>query len=41
MPKGVVDIHPHTLRHFCGYYLANKGHELRLIGDYLGHDGSR
>jgi site-specific recombinase XerD len=25
------------LRHSCGYYLANKGCDLRLIQDYLGH----
>ncbi|MBL4828581.1 MAG: tyrosine-type recombinase/integrase [Aliivibrio sp.] len=31
------DVHPHPLRHSCGYYLANKGYELRLIQDYLGH----
>ena len=31
------DVHPHTLRHSCGYYLANRGYELRLIQDYLGH----
>lgn len=31
------NIHPHTLRHTCGYYLANRGYELRLIQDYLGH----
>ena len=31
------DVHPHTLRHACGYYLANRGHDLRLIQDYLGH----
>ena len=34
---GLGDIHPHTLRHACGYYLANRGHDLRLIQDYLGH----
>lgn len=28
---------PHMLRHGCGYYLANKGYDLRLIQDYLGH----
>lgn len=28
---------PHMLRHSCGYYLANHGHDLRLIQDYLGH----
>jgi type 1 fimbriae regulatory protein FimB len=25
------------LRHACGYALANKGHDLRTIQDYLGH----
>ena len=25
------------LRHACGYYLANKGCDLRLIKEYLGH----
>ena len=34
---GLPNVHPHTLRHSCGYYLANKGCDLRLIGDYLGH----
>lgn len=34
---GLENVHPHTLRHSCGYYLANKGYELRLIQDYLGH----
>ena len=34
---GLSGVHPHTLRHSCGYYLANKGHDLRLIQDYLGH----
>lgn len=33
----LVNVHPHTLRHSCGYYLANKGADLRLIQDYLGH----
>jgi site-specific recombinase XerD len=27
----------HQLRHACGYYLSNKGCELRLIQEYLGH----
>lgn len=31
------NVHPHTLRHSCGYYLANKGYDVRLIQDYLGH----
>ena len=30
-------IHPHMLRHSCGYYLASKGWDTRLIQDYLGH----
>ena len=33
----LANVHPHMLRHSCGYYLANKGYELRLIQDYLGH----
>jgi len=33
----LANVHPHTLRHSCGYYLANKGYDLRLIQDYLGH----
>ncbi|MEC4817298.1 MAG: tyrosine-type recombinase/integrase [Scytonema sp. PMC 1069.18] len=30
-------IHPHMLRHSCGFYLASKGFDTRLIQDYLGH----
>lgn len=30
-------IHPHMLRHSCGYYLINKGVGLRTIQIYLGH----
>ena len=30
-------LHPHMLRHSCGFYLANRGYDLRLIQDYLGH----
>ncbi len=30
-------ITPHMLRHGCGFYLANKGYDLRVIQDYLGH----
>ena len=33
----IPNVHPHTLRHSCGFYLANKGYDLRLIQDYLGH----
>jgi type 1 fimbriae regulatory protein FimB len=34
---GLPPSHPHMLRHSCGYALANKGCDLRLIQDYLGH----
>ena len=30
-------VHSHMLRHSCGFYLANRGYDLRLIQDYLGH----
>lgn len=30
-------IHPHMLRHSCGYYLASRVYDTRLIQDYLGH----
>ena len=32
-----IKVYAHQLRHACGYYLANKGCDLRLIQDYLGH----
>jgi len=34
---GLGRIHPHMLRHSCGYALANKGQDFRLIQDWLGH----
>ena len=34
---GLKNVHPHTLRHSCGYYLANTGVDLRTMQDYLGH----
>ncbi len=30
-------VHPHMLRHACGYYLASKGQDTRAIQAYLGH----
>lgn len=30
-------VHPHMLRHACGYKLANEGHDTRAIQHYLGH----
>lgn len=32
-----VPVHPHMLRHACGYALAEQGRDTRLIQDYLGH----
>ena len=34
---GLKNVHPHMLRHSCGYYLANTGVDLRTMQDYLGH----
>lgn len=34
-------VHPHMLRHSCGFALANRGYDLRLIQDYLGHRDPR
>jgi type 1 fimbriae regulatory protein FimB/type 1 fimbriae regulatory protein FimE len=30
-------VHPHMLRHACGYKLANDGHDTRSLAHYLGH----
>jgi type 1 fimbriae regulatory protein FimB/type 1 fimbriae regulatory protein FimE len=30
-------LHPHMLRHACGYALANRGHDTRALQAYLGH----
>lgn len=35
------DVHPHMLRHACGYELAEQGMDTRLIQDYLGHRNIR
>jgi type 1 fimbriae regulatory protein FimB/type 1 fimbriae regulatory protein FimE len=32
-----LSVHPHMLRHACGFYLASKGHDTRAIQAYLGH----
>jgi site-specific recombinase XerD len=31
-----LKVHPHMLRHACGYKLANEGRDTRSIQDYLG-----
>ena len=30
-------VHPHMLRHACGYYFANQGKDTRSLQDWLGH----
>jgi len=30
-------VHPHMLRHACGFKLANDGHGTRALQHYLGH----
>jgi site-specific recombinase XerD len=32
-----MKIHPHMLRHSCGFKLANDGVDTRTIQGYLGH----
>ncbi len=32
-----LDVHPHMLRHACGYFLANRGTDTRTIQAYMGH----
>jgi type 1 fimbriae regulatory protein FimB/type 1 fimbriae regulatory protein FimE len=32
-----IKAHAHTLRHACGYKLANDGHDTRSLQAYLGH----
>jgi type 1 fimbriae regulatory protein FimB len=34
---GLEGVHPHTLRHSCGYFMADKGVDVRTMQDYLGH----
>lgn len=34
---GLGHVHPHMLRHSCGYALADKGTDFRVLQDYLGH----
>jgi integrase len=32
-----LKVHPHMLRHACGFALANAGHDTRSVQAYLGH----
>lgn len=34
---GHLELHPHMLRHSCGYALINKKVDVRVIQDFLGH----
>jgi type 1 fimbriae regulatory protein FimB len=34
---GLSGVHPHTLRHSCGYYLASQGTDPSTMRKYLGH----
>lgn len=36
-----LKVHPHMLRHACGFELAEQGLDTRLIQDYLGHRNIR
>jgi site-specific recombinase XerD len=34
---GSLKVHPHMLRHACGFKLANDGQDTRSLQAYLGH----
>ncbi len=34
---GLADVHPHLLRHACGFKLVNQGVDTRSLAAYLGH----
>jgi integrase len=38
---GLPGLHPHMLRHSCGFALADRGKDVREIQDYLGHKKSK
>ncbi|TDJ72351.1 MAG: hypothetical protein E2O38_04920 [Proteobacteria bacterium] len=37
LAKIAFPVHPHQLRHACGYHLANRPTDTRTIQAYLGH----
>lgn len=34
---GLRHVNPHMLRHSCGFHLRERGHDQRMIQEYLGH----
>jgi len=38
---GLPPVHPYMLRHSCGFALANRSYDFRLIQEYLGHRDPR
>lgn len=38
---GLVGVSPHTLRHTCGTWMAQRGVPLHLIGGWLGHTSAK
>jgi type 1 fimbriae regulatory protein FimB len=38
---GLGHVHPHMLRHACGYALADNGTDFRVLQDYMGHRNPR
>lgn len=36
-----LDVHPHMLRHSCGYHMASEGVDFRTAQDFLGHRDPR
>lgn len=38
---GLIDVSPHTLRHTCGTWMAQRGVPLHKIGGWLGHTDAR
>ena len=34
---GLPQVHPHMLRHSCGFYMADRHEDVRVMQDWLGH----
>ena len=35
--SGLPQVHPHMLRHSCGFYMADRREDVRVMQDWLGH----